>query len=56
METKTFTFTFYVEGLNVERRVVAATEKAARIALWAGLNDCQRNCVVSIDCVEQVAA
>lgn len=48
-------FLFFIEGLNREVWQEGESQKAARKALWDGLNDAERNAVVQIECIDEAA-
>ena len=49
-------WTFYLEGLNIERSFTCPTSNQARMFIWESLTDEQKNNVVCFDLIDEVAA
>ena len=49
-------YTIYIEGLNKEVVVAATDEKAAYRALWESLPSNEKDCVVSMDAIDEEPA
>lgn len=48
-------WTFYIEGLNIERSYTCTTSNQARMFIWESLTDEQRDRVVCFDLVDEEA-
>lgn len=50
------TFVIYVDGVGIELRVVAASERAAYQKAWSLLTDEQRDHTRCMDCIDELPA